>query len=49
MPLGTQHLLHCVTRNRVEEEQDQDGDCEDNENFKNGPLVIVPDDVADRF
>lgn len=47
--LRSEHLLDGVARNGVEEQQQQDGQPEDDQALDDAPLVIVPDDVPDRF
>lgn len=46
-PLRAEDLLDGVARHGVEEEQEHDGHGQDDEHLEDGPLVVVPHDVAD--
>lgn len=47
--LSTQEPLDGVAWNGIEEEQDEKGDGENDKDLQDGPLVVVPHDVADRL
>lgn len=41
--------LHGVSREGVDEEEDDEDQGGEQEGFQDHPLVVVPDDVADRL
>ena len=45
--LSSQHTLDGVTRDRIEEEKQEDGQEENDDHFDDRPFVVVPDNVAD--
>ena len=45
--LSSQHTLDGVTRDRIEEEKQEDGQEENDNHFDDSPFVVVPDNVAD--
>ena len=47
--LGPQHSFDRVSRQGIEEEDEEDDEPEPAENLDDGPLVVVPDDVANRL
>ena len=44
--LSSQHTLDGVTRDRIEEEKQEDGQEENDDHFDDRPFVVVPDNVA---
>lgn len=44
--LRTEDLFHRETRYRVEKENKENGEGKECEELENGPLVVVPNDVA---
>ena len=47
--LCSQHLLDCVSRQRVEKQGNEQGEENEKKDFENGPLVVVPNNVSDGF
>jgi hypothetical protein len=44
--LSSQHAFDGVTRERIEEENQKDDQHQPEEDLDDGPLVVVPDDIA---
>ena len=45
--LSSEHILDGVSWDGIEEEEYEEGQEDDEDHLDDGPLVVVPDDVAD--
>ena len=45
--LSSQNPFHSIARNCIKKEKEKKGEKEYGDDLEDGPLVVVPDDIAD--